>query len=137
VKTRLPRDLHPGHPPLQGRGVAALVDFSDAFARVSATAVAWALQRAGAPPYAIHVLTAWLSNRSFRVRTRDAAGRESWSDPAPLARGCPQGSILGPFLWNLVVDDLLRKLRATIPPLLAPETGPRAPWFPEPHSSGL
>ncbi|KAH8398413.1 hypothetical protein KR215_009766, partial [Drosophila sulfurigaster] len=27
-----------------------------------------------------------------------------------VARGCPQGSICGPFIWNLMMDSLLRQL---------------------------
>ena len=32
-----------------------------------------------------------------------------------VKRGCPQGGILSPFLWNLVVDDLLRYSANEIP----------------------
>jgi len=31
-----------------------------------------------------------------------------WKD---ACRGCPQGSICGPFIWNLMMDDLLWRLR--------------------------
>ncbi|GFW63372.1 hypothetical protein TNCV_400381 [Trichonephila clavipes] len=24
-----------------------------------------------------------------------------------LEKGCPQGTVMGPFLWNLIMDDLL------------------------------
>ena len=32
-----------------------------------------------------------------------------------IRRGCPQGGILSPFLWNLVVDDLLTFTAKDIP----------------------
>ena len=30
----------------------------------------------------------------------------------PVTRGCPQGSISGPFIWNMVMDTLLQRLEA-------------------------
>lgn len=30
-------------------------------------------------------------------------------------RGCPQGGVLSPLLWNLVVDELLSRLRSALP----------------------
>jgi ribonuclease HI len=32
-----------------------------------------------------------------------------------VERGCPQGGVLSPLLWNLVVDEVLRKLNASLP----------------------
>jgi hypothetical protein len=31
---------------------------------------------------------------------------------AAVARGCPQGGVLLPLLWSLVVDDLLQELNS-------------------------
>jgi retron-type reverse transcriptase len=31
--------------------------------------------------------------------------------------GCPQGGVLSPLLWNLVVEEILHKLRVNFPQL--------------------
>lgn len=31
---------------------------------------------------------------------------------APVARGCPQGGVLSPFLWNLVMKGLVMILKS-------------------------
>ena len=35
-----------------------------------------------------------------------------------MRRGCPQGGVLSPFLWNLIVDDLLKYTASKIPTYL-------------------
>ena len=41
-------------------------------------------------------------NRHLTVTHKDITKR------IRIKRGCPHGGILSPFLWNLVVDDLLK-----------------------------
>ena len=47
-------------------------------------------------------ITNMVSNRYVNIELKDNTIR------IKIKRGCPQGGILSPFLWNLVVDDLLR-----------------------------
>ncbi|CAB0037425.1 unnamed protein product [Trichogramma brassicae] len=44
---------------------------------------------------------------SFVANRGGAGDLKCWRD---LQRGCPQGSIGGPILWNLALDELLRRL---------------------------
>ena len=55
-------------------------------------------------------ITSWieamLTNREISIRLGGS------SLTAKITRGCPQGGVLSPLLWSLVVDDLLNNLTA-------------------------
>jgi hypothetical protein len=53
-------------------------------------------------------IDAMLRCRSIRVENRGSSVR------VLINRGCPQGGILSPLLWNMVVDYLLRRLHMHI-----------------------
>ena len=50
-----------------------------------------------------------VTNRFITINHKDKSRR------VRIRRGCPQGGILSPFLWNLVVDDLLAFTARDIP----------------------
>jgi hypothetical protein len=45
-----------------------------------------------------------VSNRMVRAKIRGV------SSTMMVTRGCPQGVVLSPFLWNMVIDSLLGRL---------------------------
>lgn len=46
----------------------------------------------------------------FRERVVVAQDGRGRSMRRPVVQGCPQGSIVGPYIWNLMADSLLRRL---------------------------
>lgn len=84
--------------------LGAFVDLEGAFNKVTFTAINAALRRFQVDRTLISWIMAMLSNRILSV---DLLGvcRSGLVD-----RGCPQGGVLPPILWNMTVDDLLTRL---------------------------
>lgn len=53
------------------------------------------------PNWTIRLIKSYLSNRTFKVKIQDTL-----STPKPAAAGVPQGSVLGPLLYNLYTADI-------------------------------
>lgn len=78
------------------------VDFKGAFDYLLWDVVIDRLRSVGCQELAL-----WCSYFSDRKACVAGASDTVWRD---VVRGCPQGSICGPFIWNLMMDPLLRQL---------------------------
>jgi len=59
----------------------------------------------GIPRYLYNIIKDYLTQR--RVSVSGPVGIY-WKD---VTQGCPQGSVLGPFLWNLVMDTCIKLIK--------------------------
>lgn len=86
--------------------MATFLDVEGAFNNVSFTSIIDALQRRGIPHLTGSWIKASLENRIVKSTLGEATIK------ATVNRGCPQGGVLSPLLWTILVDDLIRKLSA-------------------------
>ena len=84
--------------------LCSFLDIEGAFDNTSFAAMVRGVSSRGADP----LVSRWISSM-LRSRRARASLRGESMEAVPV-KGCPQGGVLSPLLWNLVVDSLLTEL---------------------------
>ena len=93
----------------KGYVLGVFLDIEGAFDNVSFKAISDAIKTTKVDPATAQWIINMVTNRFITLNHKDKSRR------VRIRRGCPQEGILSPFLWNLVVDDLLAFTARDIP----------------------
>ena len=93
----------------KGMALGTFLDIEGAFDNVSFDSIEKALSKNCKSPGVNRWIMSMIRRRTTKVELQ---GKEK---VISILRGCPQGGILSPFLWNLVINELLEFTRDMIP----------------------
>ena len=95
------KDILKGSVKQGGIALAVSVDIVNAFNSMPWKAIGDGLRSHGLPAYIIKTITSYVAGRTTEYSQGDGMTRR------PIDRRVPQGSVLGPLLWNLEYNDVL------------------------------
>ena len=96
----------------RGEGtILVLLDFSRAFESINTSLMISKLTYYGFNDATVKWFTSYLTGRTQRVEVCDSNGVKRTSSNLPVARGVPQGSILGPILFILYSADITKCIK--------------------------
>lgn len=76
-------------------------DLSKAFDTMWQEGLVYKLRTKGCPGYLVKIISSYLQQRTYHVKTNEAT-----SSVRTLRCGVPQGSVLGPILFNIYLSDM-------------------------------
>ena len=78
-----------------------MIDIKSALYTAWAPAILSALIARKCPIFLVKIIKDFLTNRKGEFDNPKS------EDPFSIPTGCPQGSLLSPFLWNVMIDDIM------------------------------
>lgn len=95
-------------------------DMSKAFDSLHPTLLLAKLEAYGLSQSALNLMSSYFSDRLSRTRISNITS--TWAE---TKRGCPQGSALGPLLWNIYQNDLFYvKMKSSLPMIYCSHQNP-------------
>jgi hypothetical protein len=102
--------------------IGLFIDYSKAFDTIDYDTLLYQMEKYGIRGLTLEWFRNYLTGRTQRVKIVNGKGDKATSDTLMVTHGVPQGSILGPLLFLLYVNDLNKQLKNAITISFADDT---------------